>query len=300
MPGPYGVLSTGFSRKPLTQILAELEAANIDVFGPGVIQTPQSPLGQLNGLRADAIAEAWEIGEEAYQSRDPEQTEGTNLDILARLRLIARMPGETDESLLQAIINAGVANTRDADFYRAVVNVAGVTWAKVYSNDTITTDGNGIPAHSVTVAALGGENEDIALVARQYVVPGISTYGNTVVSTEVDGFCRSMSIMRPAVKPLFLNVEVRKTADAAGCPPPSNAAIAVVLHAGLTGAARPANGQDITLHLIRTIISCVFPNVEVLEAEGGAEGDPAAALPVAVDFDEIATFDLDMITVTAV
>ena len=251
-------------------------------------------------MRADAIAEAWEVGEDSYQSRDPDQTEGTNLDILARIRLIARITGESDEALRQAITNVGIPNTRDADFYRAVRNVDGVTWARVYSNDTIATDANGIPAHAITVAALGGADADIALVARQYVVPGISTYGNTVVSTEIDGFCRSMNIMRPALRPLFLNVEVSKTTDASGCPPPSNVAIAQALYAGLTGDNRPANGQDITIHMIRTIISCAFRNVEVLDVEGENVGTAAAALPISVAFNEIATFTLNAIIVTAV
>lgn len=296
----YGVVSTGFSRKPLAVILAELEAANNVTFGPGLIQTSQSPMGQLNGLRADAITQAWEIGEEAYQSRDPEQAEGINLDILARLRLISRVLGESDESLRQAITNAGVANTRDADFYRAVLNVDGVTWAKIYSNDSGSTDANGIAAHSVSVAALGGSDEEVATVARQYIVPGISSYGNTVVSTEIDGFCRSISIMRPIETPIKLAITVSKQNGADGCPPPSNTAIAQTLFAGLTGANRPANGQDITLHMIRTIISCVYPNVEVTAAQGALVANALAALPLAIDFDEIATITLDNITVTAV
>lgn len=296
----YGVVVSGFSRKPLTVILAELEAANVVQFGPGLVQTAQSPMGQLNGLRADAIAQTWEIGEDSYQARDPDQAEGVNLDILARMRIIARMVGESDESLRQAITNTGVPNTRDADFYRAVTNVPGVTWAKIYANDSGSTDGNGLAAHSVSVAALGGDDEEVATVARQYIVPGISSFGNRVVSTEIDGFCRSISIMRPTETPIELAVTVSKSNDAAGCPPPSNAAIAQTLLAGLTGAGRPANGQDITLHLIRTIISCAYPNVEVTAATGALVGDGLVALPLAIGFDKIATITLDNIAVTAV
>jgi len=41
----YGVTPTGFSRKRLPEILADLEAANLAVFGPGVIQTAASAAG---------------------------------------------------------------------------------------------------------------------------------------------------------------------------------------------------------------------------------------------------------------
>lgn len=295
----YGVVVSGFSRKPLSVILGEIEQSNIAVFGPGLIQTSQSAMGQLNGLRADLLSAAWEMFEDLYQSYDPDQAEGVRLDMLARLRLIARGAGEEDGSLRQAITNAGMPNTRDADFYRAVINVDGVTWAKIYSNDTGSTDANGIAAHSVSVVALGGNDEEIALAARQYVVPGISTYGNTMVSTEVEGFCRSIQIMRPEQVPIFLDVSVSKSNDPAGCPPPSNAAIAQTLLAGLTGANRPANGQDITLHLIRTIVSCVYPNVEVTTATGARTGSAAAALPITMDFDEMATITLANIAITA-
>jgi hypothetical protein len=293
----YGVVSTGFSRKPLSVILAEMEQANIDVFGSGLIQTSQSPMGQLNGLRAEVISAVWEMYEDVYQSYDPDQAEDVRLNILARLRLISRIDGEEDAALRQAITNAGVANTRDADFYREVRNVSGVTWAKIYSNDTNATDANGLARHSVSVVALGGDDSAIALVARQYIVPGISSYGNTIVSTEIEGFCRSISIMRPAQIPIFLNVTVDKHNDAAGCPPPANAAIAQTLYAGLSGDNRPANGTDITLHMARTIISTVYPNVEVTAVVGGRVGDTPAALPLPIDFDEISLISLSNISV---
>jgi len=293
----YGVTSAGFIRKPLSVILAELEAAMREQFGAGVVQTPQTPLGTLNGLVADAGAEAWEIGEDAYQARDPDQAEDVNLNILARIRLIERYEGESDESLRRAITNVGIANTRDADFYRSVRNVPGVTWAKIYTNDTKTTDSNGLEANTVSVVALGGSDEEVATVARQFIVPGISSYGNTVVSTEIEGFCRSINIMRPEEISLKLALVVSKTNGSNGCPPPSNAAIAQALLAGLVGDQRPANGKDITLHLLRTVVSCVFSNVEVISAQGALVGGVLAPLPFVVDFDQITTFTLNNITV---
>lgn len=73
----YGVTSSGYVRKPLATILAELEAAMRTQFGAGVIQTAVSPLGQLNGLVADLLAEVDERNLDLYQSYDPDQAEGT-------------------------------------------------------------------------------------------------------------------------------------------------------------------------------------------------------------------------------
>jgi uncharacterized phage protein gp47/JayE len=297
----YGVTVNGFNRKPLSVLLAEIEQANIDIFGPGLIQTEQSPMGQLNGLRADLLATEWENLLDVYQSLDPDQAEGARLDMLARIRLISRFLGESDESLRQAITNAGTPNTRDADFYRAVLNVDGVTWAKIYSNDTGAVDGDGLPAHSVAVVALGGDDGEIATVARQFIVPGITAYGNTQVSTTIEGFCRSIGITRPTPVPIFLDIEVDKTNSAQGCPPPSNSAIAQALFNSMTGRdTRPANGQDITKHLLTVIVSCMFPSVEIISVEGGRVGDAAVPLPLSIGFNEIATISLNDITITAV
>ncbi|QQM29285.1 hypothetical protein JET14_13205 [Martelella lutilitoris] len=295
----YGVLSSGFNRKPLAVILAEIEAANIEVFGPGLIQTAQTPMGQLNGLRADLLSQVWESFEDVYQSYDPDQAEDTRLDTLARLRLISRTAGELDESLRQAITNAGAANTRDADFYRAILNVSGVTWAKIHVNDDDATDANGQDAHSVCVAVIGGDDEAVATTARQFIVPGIGSYGNTPVPTEIDGVCRNIFIMRPTDIPIFLELDITKTNGDDGCPPPSNNAIAAALQDGLSGSNRPANGRDITEHMIRTVIAQSWRNVEVTAIQGARVGDTATDLPISIDFDEIASIDLDNITITA-
>ena len=294
----YGPNNNGFRRKPLNVILDEIETSNSDRFGEGLIQTSQSPMGQMNALRAFLLWTMWEALEDVYQSFDPDQAEGDRLDMLARFRLISRMPGESDESLRRAITNVGQASIMDADFDRALKNVDGVTWSKVHSNNGGDVDDNGIPGHSVSVAALGGDNTAIAEVIRRFVIPGITSYGNTTISTSFDGFCRDMSFMRPHEIPIFLNIEVNKYKDAMGCPPPTNAAIVRALMDGLTGSVRPVNGQNITDHLIRTIVSCAFPNVEVMSIECGRVGNSAEPLPLVINFNEIALVTEDNITVS--
>ena len=117
----YGVDSGGFNRKPLPVILEEIEAKAKEIFGNGIIQTPESPLGQLNGLAADLITTAWEIGQGVYQSYDPDQAEGVALDRLASIRLLERMTGENDISFRQAVTNKGEARIDLADLVRAVL-----------------------------------------------------------------------------------------------------------------------------------------------------------------------------------
>lgn len=61
----------------------------------------------------------------------------------------------------------------------AVANVTGVSMVRGYENDSGTTDGNGLPAHSFSICAVGGSATAIAQAIQQSKCPGTETYGNT-------------------------------------------------------------------------------------------------------------------------
>lgn len=294
----YGVVPTGFSRKPLAVILAEIEAALVTEFGPQVIQTAQSPLGQVNGLFADFVTELWEVAEDVYQSYDVDQAEAARLNTLAKLRLLRRGTGETDEQFRRAISNQGYARIDLQDIVRALRSLDGVTYAQVFINDTGEIDANGIPPGSISVAILGGDDSEIAAQIRRYIVPGVSTYGNTAVSTIMDGFCRSLTILRPILIPVELTVRVRASKDIMGCPSPAVTAIKETLHAALKSTL--VNGEDITYFKVRSIIESAFPNVEVLYFIGERDGIVTSQnTPVRIGFIEMATVSMDDLLVTA-
>lgn len=293
----YGVLPTGFSRKELATILSEIEAANIVTFGPSIIQTSASPLGQINGMMADLIAKEWELAEDTYQSYDPDQAEGSRLDTLARIRLLARGSSETDVDFRQSITNAGRARIDLQDIAGAVAGVDGVSYSQVFVNEGDVTDANGIPAHQIAVAVLGGDSALLAQTIREYTVPGIGSYGNTLIETTIDGFCRSIYLLRPTLVPVSLAIVVSRKTDNLGCPPPSLDVIAIGLWNALQGSRKLRNGDDVTLFAIRSIIEALYPgNVEVTAFTGNRGAGSVS--PVVINFDEIATFALATIIVT--
>jgi hypothetical protein len=297
----YGVTSSGFVRKPLAQILADIEAkaASPDLFGPGVIQTPESPLGQLNGLMASIATTAWEIAEATYQSLDINQAEGARLDMLGRIRLLERAPGEFDPTFRADITNAGRANIEIADLARAVRNTTGVLWSQVWINDRGATDENGQDAHSICVAAIGGDDDALAAALLAYVVPGISSHGNTPVQVVEDGFCRTVYLMRPTVVPIGFTLHVKAVPDKFGCSPPSNPQIASIIADYLAGADRPANGVDMTIAMLNRIISCLFSNVEIVEATvSRPDLGESYDLPYPLAFDQIASVGVGDIVIT--
>lgn len=297
----YGVVPEGYSRKPLARILADIEAKMITEFGPGVIQSPQSPLGQLNGMFADLAAELWELNEDVYQSYDPDQAEGTRLDTLAKLRLLYRALGEQDPDFRRAITNQDRARIDIPDIIRAIAGLDGVTYVQVFVNGTAETDDNLIPPGHVCVAVLGGSDDEIASTIRRFIVPGISTFGNVYVTTQVEGYCRSMAILRPILIPVKLNIKVRVKRDANGCPPPSPLTIRDGLLIDFAGSRKLINGDDIDFFRIRSAIESRFPNVEVISFTGERdEIQGGYNEPVVIGFIELATVAQDDVTVEVV
>lgn len=296
----YGVTPEGFNRPRVPELLSEIEEKARGIFGAGVVQTAQSPLGQLNGLFADLSATLWEVVEDAYQSFDVDQAEGVRLEQLGRLRLMERVAGELDPAYRRAITNADRARFDMADLERAASSAPGVTWAKAFSAGRCSTV-QGLPPRSVAVAALGGDPTAIAAAVRPYVVPGIDLYGNTPVELIVDGYCRTYDIVRPTIRQLALSLQVRMLADRQGCPPPSTIAVAETLANGFTGAARPVNGQDVTLHLLRTILAAAYPNVEIISGTATLlpNGAPVP-LPYSILFLEMAAISADDIAITVI
>ncbi|NTS31256.1 hypothetical protein HQ945_08310 [Phyllobacterium sp. BT25] len=292
----YGIQPTGYVRKPLNTILSEIEAQMVTEFGPGVIQTSQSPLGQINGLMADLIAEVWELAEAVYQENDPDQAEGVNLEILGRLRLLNR-GAEDDAAFRRSITNQGRARIDLQDIARAVASIPGVVYSQVFSNDTAAIDENGLSPASVAVAVIGGDDEEIASTVRLYVVPGINTYGNVFVSTSIDGFCRTIGLVRPIIVPVTVVINVAVFKDQFGCPPPSPAAIKAALISDWEDT--NINGKDVTNFTVRSLVEGRYPNVQVVTMTASRDGLPASS-GADIGFIEMSQLLPDNVTVNVV
>lgn len=288
----YGVQPTGYVRKPIQTILNELEAAMRTEFGPGVIQTPQSPLGQLNGLMADLLAEVDERNLDLYQSYDPDQAEGMRLDTLARLRLIYR-EGQSDLALRKSLTNIGQARVDTQDLARALASISGVTYAQVFVNESGEVMNNELERGFVAAAVIGGDDAEVAKVMRRFIVPGVNTYGNTYVTSNVDGFCRSLSIIRPVPVVVQVQVQVRLSRDRFNCPPPAPEAVKTVLEAGWL--VQRINGKDVNAYTLRTIIEGAFTNVELVNFTASRDGADMMPADVNIGFTEIASLDVEVV-----
>jgi len=87
----------------------------------------------------------------------------------------------------------------------ALVDTTGVTEAKVYENDTNTTDANGIPGHSIWCIVEGGTDEDVANAIYVKRNAGCGMKGaETFPVLQVDGSYFTVKFDRPTPEDLWI------------------------------------------------------------------------------------------------
>ena len=109
-------------------------------------------------------------------------------------------PVETDGQLRvrQQISTANPSLTVLDGTIGGVANLSGVTKVRGYENDTGSTDGNGIPAHSISIVVLGGDDMEIANEIALHKTPGTSTYGTTSETVfDAHGMPLTINFYRP-------------------------------------------------------------------------------------------------------
>ncbi len=83
--------ANGLERPRLNELKASLDALFTEALGP-VTTTPDSVVGQLTGIEAEALANLWEAVQDNYDSMYPFSAEGTALDGAVSFVGIERLP----------------------------------------------------------------------------------------------------------------------------------------------------------------------------------------------------------------
>ena len=87
----YGITDNGLIVKRLADIKEEIETSLKAELGSGINLDARSPLGQLVGIFAAAVATQWELDEQVYNSQYPDTAEGVSLDNVASITNITRL-----------------------------------------------------------------------------------------------------------------------------------------------------------------------------------------------------------------
>ena len=199
--------------------------------------------------------------------------------------------------------------------FGAVANAEGVKSAAVYENVTATTDSNGLGPHSVAVFAEGGEIADIqaAIAKRKNPGTGLNAtagFGALEVTSEVEtpgGSPLSVTFFRPTLVPVYVDVEITGSLEAFQ---EQNIKQAIVDYADASLFDGSREGFDDTGFEIGELVPAgklYTPVNKELAASGyisdlkiGTTSESVNALTVPVDFDALAVFDVDRITVITV
>ncbi len=118
---------------------------------------------------------------------------------------------ETDAELRlrqQVSTSATGASVVDA-LYSSLLALADVLFVRIYVNATMFVDSKGIPAKTVAVVIVGGDDEEISLTIFQKQAIGMATFGNTTTQQEdVQGIIYPIYFTRPDEIDIFVSVNV--------------------------------------------------------------------------------------------
>lgn len=102
----FGVTETGFVRKTLAEIKADLEAGWRLIFGSNTDLTPSTPDAQIIGLLAGSLDEAWQAAAGVYSSMRPSQAAGQSLSDIVQFNGITRQDG-TSSTVVATVTTTG-------------------------------------------------------------------------------------------------------------------------------------------------------------------------------------------------
>jgi len=121
-------------------------------------------------------------------------------------------PVETDAALRrrQSVSTELPAQSIIGGIFGALANLTGVQQLKIFENDTGTTDGNGVPGHSISVVIEGGDAVQIATTIAQKKTPGTGTYGTTTeIIEDAIGVPVTINFYRPTQETVDVNITVK-------------------------------------------------------------------------------------------
>lgn len=202
-------------------------------------------------------------------------------------------PVESDASLRrrQTISTANPSLSVFEGTWGAVSNVSGVDAVRGYENPTGTTDGNGIPEHSISFIVQGGDAMAIAAAIADHKTPGTGTYGTTTeVVYDSRGVPNTINFYRPTVVPINCEVNITTfTGYTSGYATLIQAAVAEYINSIGIGNDVLFTKLYVPANLINDPTAAATFDIDSIEIS--RDSNPVAAANVAIAFNELANID---------
>lgn len=105
----YGITHAGFRRKTFAELLAEIHEAQRQQISPALTLGPDTVLGTIDAIISGALAEVWELAQDAYSSHFLHTATGDSLHRLVALLGLSPRPATPSTVALNVELKAGVA-----------------------------------------------------------------------------------------------------------------------------------------------------------------------------------------------
>ncbi len=202
---------------------------------------------------------------------------------------------ETDSELrLRRRQSVSFPSTATIDAIRAkLLQIADIQAVRVFENDGITTDGNGVPPQHIWVIVQGGDADLIADIIYRTKAGGIGTHGDTTVEYKTtSGQVYEIKFERPSIVPLYIDMTIVPTEGYSTIAPELiKAAIAEWVTENIE------IGEALKYSRLFTPINSV-PGFEVTELKIGTSPTPTGETSILVDVDDLITSDTVNISIT--
>ncbi|MCK6585966.1 MAG: baseplate J/gp47 family protein, partial [Polyangiaceae bacterium] len=199
MAGPWGVLSTGFKRKTVEEILSDIVTREKGEISASLNTATETPIGQLNGIFAAAVGQVWELAEAVNSSFDPANAHYQALTQLSLLTGTQRQPATRSKVTATVNLNGGVTLPAGS-----VASVSGTPSARFRT--------------LVDVVAPAGPaaNYSVAMEAEQTGPVAANAGTLTVIATPVSGWnsvTNASSATLGRVEETDLELRLRRSAE---------------------------------------------------------------------------------------
>lgn len=178
-----GVEATGFVSETVDSLKAAVETDQLADIDPSLNLTATSVLGQLNGIYAGKLAEAWEALQAVYSAFDPDAASGASLERIAAITGTVRKAAT--KSTLTATVNLDAGATLAIG--AATASDVGNPSAR-FVNTTSATNGGGSPA-----------NFQVEMEAEVTGPVTVNVGQMTVIETPVSGWNSITNDTQPSV-----------------------------------------------------------------------------------------------------
>lgn len=134
-----GVTSTGFVPKTVDQLVSEIETGELAEIDASLDTSPEEPIGQINGINAEKLAELWELLAVTYSGMSRDDAEGVQLDNVNGLTGTKRLPAKPSYTLQTCVFSANGTYSAGA----LTANVSGQPSVQFVNGSDVIVSGGG-------------------------------------------------------------------------------------------------------------------------------------------------------------